>query len=110
MYIPKRWDGATTSASYIGVTTRLGGTVNTGLYGVDETGKHVVLDLGASLANQGRLKGRLFGVGITTFGYELGFGMLLPSVAAPEWLVSKWAADLRYSIVMKVASVITVVE
>jgi hypothetical protein len=88
-YVPKRWDNSVGIASRYGLATKLGLADLRGLSGLDEAGRHLIFDIGVNAAEVGKFKGKLYGVGVSTYGTELGFGLLLPTAIAPQWLVTK---------------------
>ncbi len=107
-FVPKRWDGQITSSAWFMATTKLAYTDNRGMVGSDETGKHVIFDIGVHKNDFGKLKGKLYGVGTSTYGLDLTPGMLLPNSSAPEWLVTKTTSDPNFSLLMAVSSPIQV--
>jgi hypothetical protein len=114
IYVPKLWNGSTGATAYFETRTKLGNpttatsTYLTGLYDLDESNKHVVFNLYASRAASGKLKGKVYGFGVTTFNRRLGHFTLLPSSSSPEWLATKNISyDIRYTVAMQVANSIS---
>lgn len=104
MYVPKLWDNSVGASAFFTASNRLGNTDNRGIYGPNEAGQHVVFPLTAHRSTLGKLKGKVQGLASSTYGFELSPGMLLPTVAAPQWLVAKNTADQKLSMLMAVTA------
>jgi hypothetical protein len=109
-YIPKRWDGQTGLNGVLSSQNKLGQPNNNGLYYPNESGQHVIFDMGCSFPTLGKLKGQLYGVGTTTYSYGLGHHTLLPNATSPQYLNTKWNGDMRWSLTMQVASTHTILS
>jgi hypothetical protein len=118
IYVPKIWNGSTAANAYFDIRNKLGNTVTAtsiyasiGLYDLDESHKHVIFNFYASRAANGKLKGKLYGCGATTFNRRVGHFTLLPNNTTPQWILTKNGGygvfDYRYTTAMQVASSIT---
>jgi len=114
IYVPKLWNGSTTTSAYFDTRTKLGNPTTatssylTGLYDLDESRKHVIFNLYGSRAANGKLKGKLYGCGVSTFNRRAGHFVLLPNSTSPQWLLTKYnGLDYRYTVGMQVASTIS---
>lgn len=88
--VPLRWDNVNSSNSdcYFNVGTRLGIGYNT-LTNVNESGKHVMLDLELRRQDYNRIRGKIYGLALTTQTQLFPHHTIFPSVSAPEWLICK---------------------
>jgi len=121
LFVPKLWNGNTgLNAAYTAYNNLGLSTVDTnflagGLSYPDEAGKNVIFTLGAHAYSYGRLKGQIYGLGMTTGAGTLYAEMplltYLPNATSPEWLVTRSSASpvslLSYPMLMQVASTIT---
>lgn len=118
IYVPKLWNASVGASAYFDVRNKLGNTstatstyVNNGLYDLDESHKHVIFNLYANRAANGKMKGKLYGCGTTTFNRRVGHFTLLPNSTTPQWILTKNGGygvfDYRYTTAMQVASSIS---
>jgi len=107
IYVPKLWNGSVTTAAYYELYTKL--SAITGLYGLDEAKKHVIFTQYAARTTLGRLRGQLYGYGLSTYHERVAHGTFLPSEASPQWMLLKPVPDYdnRYTNAVQVSSTIT---
>lgn len=115
-YVPKNFVGTTGSNAYYSTFSELGYPLDAnylgGLHFTDESDSHVIFSMGAHSLTYGRLKGKLYGLALSTnISPELPVCSYLPNNTTPEWLVTKHSNNNgTYAILMQVSSTITVLS
>lgn len=89
-HVPVRWDGMVSSDRdcHFQLGTRIGVGYQA-LSNVNEVGKHVMLDIELHRQDKNKIKGKLFGLAITTQTIHFQHHTIFPTIAAPEWIIAK---------------------